>query len=105
MFWQRDSFSAAFPLALLLMQLFSWLPAYRVLMVWLYDRTGSLLLVMLMHASLVAGSSIILSTSATGAARLTSIHGWAAALWVMVAAVATVKRGQLAQQPLPAPLA
>ena len=43
MFWEPGSFSGAFPLALLLVKLFSWLPAYRVLMVWVYDRTGSLL--------------------------------------------------------------
>jgi hypothetical protein len=29
-------------------------PAYRVLMVWVYDRTGSLLVAMLMHARLSA---------------------------------------------------
>src|ERR1051326_5650485 len=41
MFWERDSFSGALPLALLLVRLFAWLPAYRVLMVWVYDRMGS----------------------------------------------------------------
>ena len=70
LFWERDSFSGALPLALLLVRLFSWLPAYRVLMVWAYDRTGSLLVAMLMHASLTA-CTLILSTSATGVAFLT----------------------------------
>src|SRR5690606_19097775 len=42
------------------------LPAYRVLMVWVYDRTGSLLLAMLMHASLSA-STLILQPLSTGA--------------------------------------
>jgi uncharacterized protein len=60
MFWEPGSFSAAFPLALLLVKLFSWLPAYRVLMVWVYDRTGSLLLAMLMHASLTATQLILI---------------------------------------------
>lgn len=41
------------------------LPAYRVLMVWVYDRTGSLPVVMLMHASLSA-STLILQPLATG---------------------------------------
>ena len=49
LFWEPGSFSGALPLALLLVRLFSWLPAYRVLMVWVYDRTGSLLVAMLMH--------------------------------------------------------
>jgi membrane protease YdiL (CAAX protease family) len=87
-FWQSDSFSGALPLVLLLGQLFSWLPAYRVLLVWLYDRTGSLLAVMLMHASLVvttAGSLVPLTLA--GMALLTWILAWAAALWVVVAVV------------------
>jgi membrane protease YdiL (CAAX protease family) len=87
-FWQSDSFSGALPLVLLLGQLFSWLPAYRVLLVWLYDRTGSLPVVMLMHASLVvttAGSLVPLTLA--GMALLTWILAWAAALWVVVAVV------------------
>jgi hypothetical protein len=34
--------------------LFSWLPPYRVLMVWVYDRTESLLVAMLMHGPIVS---------------------------------------------------
>ncbi|NIV35134.1 MAG: CPBP family intramembrane metalloprotease, partial [Anaerolineae bacterium] len=34
LFWESGSFSGALSLALLLGRLFSWLPAYRVLMVW-----------------------------------------------------------------------
>ena len=43
LFSRSDSFTGALPLVLLTVQLFSWLPAYRVLMVWVYDSTGSLL--------------------------------------------------------------
>jgi membrane protease YdiL (CAAX protease family) len=92
-FWQSGSFSGALSLALLLGQLFSWLPAYRVLLVWVYDRTGSLLVVMLMHAGLVA-NNFVLIPALTGAALLTYILVWAAALWVVVAAVQRL-------QPLP----
>jgi uncharacterized protein len=50
--------SVALGLAIVLVRLFSWLPAYRVLLVWIYDRTDeSLLVVMLMHASLSAACS------------------------------------------------
>ena len=66
MFWEPGSFSGAFPLALLLVKLFSWLPAYRVLMVWVYDRTGSLLLAMLMHGSLTATQLILMPLPAPG---------------------------------------
>jgi uncharacterized protein len=45
----------AIPLAIyLLVSLLSWQVAYRVLLVWVYDRTGSLPVVMLMSTSLVA---------------------------------------------------
>jgi len=63
------------------------LPAYRVLMVWVYDRTGSLLVAMLMHAVLSA-STLILQPTATGAPYLTWNLVLAAALWLIVAAAA-----------------
>jgi membrane protease YdiL (CAAX protease family) len=100
MFWESDSFSGALPLALLLARLFSWLPAYRVLMVWVYDRTKSLLVAMLMHVSLVA-SLMIIEPSLTGGDLLTYILVRAAVLWVIVAAVAVANDGQLSRQPLP----
>ena len=97
MFWEPGSFSAAFPLALLLVRLFSWLPAYRVLMVWVYDRTGSLLLAMLMHASLTATQLILMPSPASGMSLLTSILAWAAALWVVVAMIAVANGGQFSR--------
>ena len=54
-FWSSGSPSGALSIPLLLHSiLFSVgvLPVYMVLMVWVYDRTGSLLAAMLMHASL-----------------------------------------------------
>ena len=82
-FWESDSLSSAFPLALLLARLFSWLPPYRVLMVWVYDQTESLLVAMLMHASLVACTVFMLAPPAAGVALLTSILVWAAVLWAV----------------------
>ena len=57
------------------------LPAYRVLMVSVYDRTGSLFLAILMHASLTA-SALILAPQVKGAVLLS--HGliFAACLWI-----------------------
>ena len=91
LFWESDSFSGAFPLALLLARLFSWLPAYRVLMVWVYDRTESLLVTILMHVSLVATMAII-DPSLTGGGLLTLILVRAAVLWVIVVAVTLAQR-------------
>jgi membrane protease YdiL (CAAX protease family) len=93
MFWESDSFSGTFPLAILLVRLFSWLPAYRILMVWVYDRTESLLVVMLMHVSLVA-AMIFFDPPLTGWGLLTYILARAAVLWVIVAAVTVANRGQ-----------
>ena len=63
------------------------LTAYRVLLVWLYDRTGSLLLVTLMHASLTASTIFIFRPLAVGVSFL--VYGWllTAALWVIVGIV------------------
>jgi membrane protease YdiL (CAAX protease family) len=99
LFWESNSFAGALGLALLLARLVSWLPAYRALLVWVYDRTESLLVAMLMHVSLVV-STLILQPMATGVALLTFILVWAAALWVVVAAVMLADRGLLARQPL-----
>lgn len=91
MFWENDSFSGAFPLAILLARLFSWLPAYRILMVWVYDHTESLLVVMLMHVSLVATLAVI-DPSLTGVGLVAFILVRAAVLWAIVAAVASTRR-------------
>jgi membrane protease YdiL (CAAX protease family) len=69
------------------------LPAYRVLMVWVYDRTASLLVAMLMHAFLSA--STLIFQPQTTAGHLTWNLVLAAALWIIVATVAVANRGQL----------
>ncbi len=67
------------------------LPAYRVLMVWVYDRTGSLLVTTLMHVSLTA-SNVILVPLTTGVPLVAWSLVLAAALWVVVAAVTAAGR-------------
>ena len=86
-FSRSDSFAGGLPLALLLVQLFSWLPAYRVLMVWAYDRTGSLLVAILMHVSLTATAIIFPPPAMSDMHSLTSILVSAATWWLLVAAV------------------
>jgi membrane protease YdiL (CAAX protease family) len=97
MFWEPGSFSGALPLAVLLVRLFSWLPAYRLLMVWVYDRTGSLLVAMLMHASLVASQLILMPLPLSAVPLLISILAWAAALWIVVAIIALADGGQFSR--------
>jgi membrane protease YdiL (CAAX protease family) len=96
LFWERDSFTGPLPLALLLARLFSWLPAYRVLMVWVYDRTESLLVVMLMHVSLVF-ISVVINSPVTGGGQLTILLIRAAILWIFVAVVTFGSRKKLSR--------
>ncbi len=82
------SSSGTLPPALYLaVLLFSFLPAYRVLMVWVYDRTKSLLVVMLMHVPLAAVQLILIPASISGGRMVAFDFAFAAALWVIVAAV------------------
>jgi uncharacterized protein len=104
-FWPSSSLSGGLSLSLFLpAHLFTFLvgqlPAYRVLMVWVYDRTGSLLVAMLMHASLTASTLILGPLAISGVALLTYCLALAAALWVVVAAVAVANSGHLSRQRL-----
>lgn len=76
------------------------LAAYRVLLVWIYDRTESLLVTTLMHGSLTASNVFIFRPEAIGVSFLAFGLVFAAAQWILVAAVAVANRGQLSQQPL-----
>ena len=73
------------------------LPAFRVLMVWLYDHTASLLLAMLMHAVLSASTIVLQPVSPHGQFTWNFLLG--AALWAVVAVVARVKGGELSRRP------
>jgi hypothetical protein len=97
-FWGSGNSSGALSLAVFLpAQLFAVaaLPAYRVLMVWVYDRTGSLLVAMLMHASFTASWLIVMPVGISGVPFLTWYLVLTAALWIVVGAVAVTNRGQL----------
>jgi membrane protease YdiL (CAAX protease family) len=70
------------------------LTAYRVLMVWLYERTGSLLLAVLMHASLTT-FQFILNPLTPGWPQQVYPLGYAATAWVVVAAVGAGPREEV----------
>jgi membrane protease YdiL (CAAX protease family) len=68
---------------------------YRVLMVWVYERTGgSLLLAMVMHASL-AGFTLVLFPPLAVTANLVGGFVVAAAMWAVVGVVALAHGGHL----------
>jgi CAAX protease family protein len=104
MWWVGGTSSEALPLALFLPLFFlsavATLTAYRVLMVWVYDRTGSLLVAVLMHASYIFSTLFVLAPPTTGVPFLTYSGSFAVALWVVVAAVAMANGRQLLRQPL-----
>ena len=87
-FWEIDTFSGLLPFTLLIMRLFTWLPPFRIIMVWIHDQTKSLLLVMLMHASLVFTTLNLPSAELSGRMLIIWLVSWSVALWVIVALIA-----------------
>ena len=100
-----SSSGALAPVLYLAVLLFSWLPAYRVLMVWVYDRTKSLLVPMLMHVPIVVGQFVLIPPAISEVPVVTFDLVFGGALWVVVAAVAVANRGQLSRQPFPSRVA
>lgn len=93
--------AAVLPPALVLtVQLFSFLPVFRVLMVWVYNRTQSLLVAILMHTSLVVCILSLAPPAITGVPLVIYDLAVTAALWLVVAAIAVANRGQFTRQPL-----
>jgi uncharacterized protein len=88
--WMSGTSSGAFSLAIflpgMLFHIVS-LTAYRILMMGVYDHTGSLLVAMLMHASLSASRRILNPVGLALAPGLIYELIYAAALWIVVAAV------------------
>jgi len=75
------------PALYLAVLLFSFLPAYRVILVWMYERTQSLLLVVLMHAPLSACQLILIPPALSGTKLVTFDLIFGATLWVIAAVV------------------
>ena len=99
-FWASGTISGEFALASYLLDPFLFLVAFRVLMVWVYDRSGGSLLVagILMHLSLTA-SALILGAGVAGVPLLTFDLIWAVVLCVVIVAVAVANHGHLTRQP------
>jgi uncharacterized protein len=100
-FWSSGSSSGTLSLDLFLHSfLFSVgvLPAFRILMVWVYNHTESLLVAILMHVSLTTSNIIFVPrviTGVTGPAWTLIVAG---ALWLVVAVVALANGGHFSQR-------
>lgn len=89
-FWVSTATGTAGSLPMIIFMpavLFTWIPAYRVFMVWVYDHVESLLVAMLMHASLIAFWRIFTPLALTGAALVTYYLVFTAVMWVINIAV------------------
>lgn len=71
------------------------LPPYRVLMVWAYEKTGSLLLMMVMHFSLTACSIAFSPTSMAGWQVFIYSLSVAAAMWLIAGAIVWINREEI----------
>ena len=104
-FWASRVTAGELPLSIFLPAnvicvLIGYLAAFRVLMVWVYDRSGSLLLAMLMHASLTASVLILDPPALSGVALLTYSLALAATVWGAVALVAARNGWDWGQRPV-----
>ena len=98
-FWSSGNPDGTISWTLLLHSLFfsiGILSSFRVLMVWVYDHTGSLWIAMLMHASLTT-SNVIFVPFTTGAPLVIWSLVLAAVLWIIVAIVVIINRRQSLQ--------
>ncbi len=78
---------------------FGLLPAFRVVMVWVYDRCGSLLIAIMMHMSLVVSNIIFGLASAKGMTSPIFTLALSAAFWIAFAVVPSVSGGRWADTP------
>jgi len=100
-YWASSESSSGVPLALYLAgMLFSFLIAFRVLMVWVYDRTQSLPLAMLMHTSLTTSVILMDPRPISGVPLVTYNLVLGAAFWLVVAGVAIANHGRLTRPAL-----
>jgi membrane protease YdiL (CAAX protease family) len=108
--WVGRTSSGAVPPALFISVGFfcTYLLPYRMLMVWVYDRTESLLVATLMHASLITSSISgfgLVPAEISGVGFLTMFVVFTMALWLVVGAVGVVNHGHLSRAPLRTPVA
>jgi len=82
--WLSAAVSGDLAVASYLLDPFLYLVGFRVLMVWVYDRTGSLLLAMLMHASLTASARILTPSGLAGPPLMVFDLAWAAVMGIAV---------------------
>jgi uncharacterized protein len=92
-----ETASGAVPPALEVAAIFFYFVPYRMLMVWVYDRTQSVLIAILMHLPLIVFVYGSLPPAMAGIPTLIFNLIFGATLWVFVAAVAAANRRNLSR--------
>lgn len=73
------------------------LPAYRILMVWVYDRTGSLSIAIIMHTVLTGATMLFEPVRISGIPLFVYVWLSAALMWIIALAVTASDRRQPAK--------
>lgn len=86
--WGSANSSGEVPLVIYLsVALFSFLVPYRILMVWVYSQTKSLILAILMHSSLITFWLAFAPTVGTGISGVIWFLTWTMILWTTVVVI------------------
>jgi uncharacterized protein len=93
-----DPTGALPPALVVAVLLFAWLPPYRVLMVWVYDRTESLPMAMLMHVPISVIAVVLTSEATSSLAVVAPALMWGATFWLIVAVAAWANGGSLTRR-------
>jgi membrane protease YdiL (CAAX protease family) len=94
-YWLSGLVSGPLALTSYMLDPFLFLVLFRVLMVWVYDHTDSLLVAMLMHVSLTGSARMLGAAGIAGIPLMTFDGLWAVALVLVLAAVAVANGGHL----------
>lgn len=96
--WMSGMASGRAALLSYLLDPFLFLVGFRVLIVWVYARTGSLLIAMLMHASLTF-SARAFSNAPAGVQLMIFDVAWTVVIWCIVVAILARARGRKPARP------
>lgn len=99
-FWAGGTVSGILSRVSYLVDPFLFLVGFRVLMVWVYEHTESLLVAILMHTSLTASARIIGAPGIAGAPLLFFDIVWFVSVWIIIAAIAVASGRRLSRQGL-----
>ena len=101
-FWlglTSDTINGTLSVVSYLIDPFLFLIAFRILIVWVYDRTESLFIGILMHISLTSSARIITPIGIVGKPLMLFDITWAVVVWTIIIAVIVAKRRRLSKQP------